>query len=297
MIIVRIVGGLTSQLHKYAVGRALALRLGTELKLDLDWFENPPPSDTPWPYQLDKFSLVAGIATPQEVRQVRGYPLWNRVVRRVNRQWGRPLLSSREVNIGTLTPAQWAQLPDKVYLYGEAGGDALIRPIRSTLLQEFQLRAPWSARAGQYAELMQAAAFPVSLHVRRGDFISNASAAQFHALTGLDYFHEALGVVLRAHPNAQFFVFSDDPEWVTAHLLPSLPPGSVTVELLASEEDFVLMSRCRGNIICNSGFSWTAAWLNDAPDRMVVSPKRWLQDDALNAAAMKAMHQPDWVYL
>jgi len=297
MIIVRIVGGLTSQLHKYAVGRALALRLGTELKLDLDWFENPPPTDTPWPYQLDKFSLVAGVATPQEVKHVRGHPWWNRVVRRVNRQWGVPLLSSREVNIGTLTPAQWTQLPDNVYLYGEAGGDAFIRPIRDTLVQEFQLRQPWSDRAGQYAAQISAAAYPVSLHVRRGDFISNASAAQFHALTGLDYFHQAVTVVLGAHPNAQFFVFSDDSAWITEHLLPTLPSGSVSVASLASEEDFVLMSRCHGNIICNSGFSWTAAWLNDAPNRLVVSPSRWLKDEALNAQAMKALHQPDWVYL
>lgn len=297
MIIVRIVGGLASQLQKYAVGRALALRLGTELKLDLDWFKNPPPTDTPWPYHLDKFSLVAGVATPQEVRRVCGHPWWNRLVRRINRQWGSPLLSSREVSIGTLTPAQWAKLPDNVYLYGETAGDALIRPIRDTLLQEFQLRQPWSDRARQYAAQINVATYPVSLHVRRGDFISNASAAKFHALNGLDYFHQAVAVVQRAHVNAQFFVFSDDPDWVTEHLLPTLPFGSVSVVSLASEEDFVLMSRCHGNIICNSGFSWTAAWLNDAPDRLVVSPSRWLKADALNAQAMKDLHQPDWVYL
>lgn len=296
MIIVRIVGGLASQLHKYAVGRALALRLGTDLKLDLDWFENPPPTDTPWPYQLEKFSLMAGVATPQEVRRVRGHPCWNRVVRRVNRQCGSQLLSSREVSIGTLT-AQSAKLTGNVYLYGETGGDALIRPIRDTLMQEFQLRSPWSERAGQYAALINAAAYPVSLHVRRGDFISNSSAAQFHVLTGLDYFLKAVAVVQQAHVNAKFFVFSDDRDWVTEHLLPILPIGSVSVASLASEEDFVLMSRCHGNIICNSGFSWTAAWLNDAPDRLVVSPSRWLKDEALNEQAMKDLHQADWVYL
>jgi len=297
MIIVRIVGGLTSQLHKYAVGRALALRLGSELKLDLGWFKKPPPTDTPWPYQLEKFSLMAGVATPQEVRRVRGHPWWNRLVRRVNRQWGSQLLSSREVSIGTLTPAQWSKLTDNVYLYGETGGAALIRPIRDTLMQEFQLRQPWSECAGQYAAQINAAAYPVSLHVRRGDFISNASAAQFHVLIGLDYFLKAVAVVQHAHVNAKFFVFSDDPDWVTEHLLPTLPSGSVSVASLASEEDFVLMSRCHGNIICNSGFSWTAAWLNDAPDRLVVSPSRWLKNKALNEQAMKDLHQPDWVYL
>jgi hypothetical protein len=297
MIIVRIVGGLTSQLHKYAVGRALALRLGTELKLDLDWFKHLPPTDTPWPYQLDKFMLVADVAASHEVRRVRGNPTWNRVVHRVNRQLEHPWLSSREVNIGTITSGQWEQLTDNVYLFGETAGDVLFRQIRSTLLKEFQLRQPLSAKAGQYAAQMQASAYPVSLHVRRGDFISNASAAKFHVLTGLDYFHQALNVVLCAHPNAQFFVFSDDPAWVTAHLLPILPSASVRVSSLAAEEDFVLMSRCHGNIICNSGFSWTAAWLNDAPNRMVVSPSRWLKDEAKNIEVMKTMRLPDWLYI
>jgi hypothetical protein len=66
---------------------------------------------------------------------------------------------------------------------------------------------------------------------------------------------------------------------------------------LAAEEDLVLMSRCHGNIICNSGFSWTAAWLNDAPNRMVVSPSCWLKDAAKNAEVMKTMHRSDWLYI
>lgn len=297
MIIVRIVGGLASQLHKYAVGRSLALRLGTELKLDLEGFQNRSPTDTPWTYELYKFTLEASVATQQEVLRVRGNPLWNRVVRRFNRQFNVSWLASREVNIGALTPSQWSQLPDNVYLYGEVGGDALFRSIRPTLMQEFQLCQPWSASADQYAAQIQAADFPVSLHVRRGDFISNPTAAQFHELTGLDYFLQAVDVVLRSRPNAQFFVFSDDVAWVDEYLLPSLPHGSMIVDSLASEEDFILMSRCRGNIICNSGFSWTAAWLNNSPDRLVISPVRWLKDEVKNAEVMRNMYQPDWVYL
>ena len=135
------------------------------------------------------------------------------------------------------------------------------------------------------------------MHVRRGDFISNDSAAEFHAHTELDYYLHAVAVVLRIHKNAQFFLFTDDPGWVTSHLLPSLPVGSVTVNFLSNEEDFALMSLCCGNIIANSGFSWTAAWLNTSPRRLVISPKIWFKDEDWNAVAMKAMNQPDWIYL
>jgi hypothetical protein len=297
MIIVRIVGGLASQLHKYALGRALALRLGTELKLDIEWFKNPPPSDTPWQFQLEKFKLNFNCATPLEVRQVRGHPFWNRIVRWFNRRFKFLFLRSREVNIGSVTPEQWMKLPDNTYLYGEAFGDTLIRSIRPMLLQEFQLREPLSSEALKYVDLIKATDYAVSLHVRRGDFIFNATAAKFHAHTELDYYFHAVAVVLRNHINAQFFLFADDPDWVAVHLLPGLPAGSVIVNSLSNEEDFVLMSLCCGNIISNSGFSWTAAWLNTSPCRLVISPKLWFKDEDLNALAMKAMHQPDWIYL
>lgn len=297
MIIIRIVGGLASQLNKYALGRALALRHGTELKLDLDWFDHPSSRDTPWPYHLDKFEIVAGIASLDEIHRIRGNNLYNRAARRINRLVGRSLIKTRMIDIGSLTPERWAALPDNVYLYGETCGDLLFRPIRRRLREEFRLRGELSAAAERYVEAIDATVFPVSLHVRRGDFVSNPHAAQFHALTDTEYFREAAAVVLRVHPAARFFVFSDDAAWVAEHLLPRLPAGTRLVDSLACEEDFTLMSRCRGNIICNSGFGWTAAWLNEALDRIVVAPKRWLKDDALNDAMMRSMHQADWTYL
>jgi hypothetical protein len=297
MIIVKIVGGLASQLNKYAVGRALALRHGTSLKLDLDWFECTPSGDTRWPFHLDKFAIVAEAATADDVRRIRGSDLRVRAIRRINRLLRRPLLPSRVVDLGSLAPDQFLALPADVYLHGEACGDALFRSIRSRLLEEFRLRSGLSADAQRFESEIRQATYAVSIHVRRGDFISNPNAARFHELTGLDFYCEAARLVLDSRPDAQFFVFSDDVGWVTDNLLPVLPAGSVVVDGLVCHEDFSLMSHCRGNIISNSGFSWTAAWLNDAPDRIVVSPKSWLKDPALNEAVMRSMQQAGWIYL
>ena len=42
-----------------------------------------------------------------------------------------------------------------------------------------------------------------------------------------------------------------------------------------SWQDMMLMSRCRHHIICNSTFSWWAAWLDPRPDKLVLAPERW----------------------
>lgn len=82
MIIIKIMGGLTSQMHKYALGRVLSLKYNVPLKLDLTWFDNPK-SDTPWEYQLDYFNINATIATVSEIKKLKGNNLFNRIARKI----------------------------------------------------------------------------------------------------------------------------------------------------------------------------------------------------------------------
>lgn len=72
-----------------------------------------------------------------------------------------------------------------------------------------------------------------------------------------------------------FFVFSDDISWVKGNLD---IPQAVYIEGNTGKDAYIdmqLMSLCRHHIIANSSFSWWGAWLNPAPDKIVLAPDRW----------------------
>ena len=70
----------------------------------------------------------------------------------------------------------------------------------------------------------------------------------------------------------KFIIFSDDPDWCRNeffgenYIISDL--GDAYIELCA-------MSLCDHNIIANSSFSWWGAWLNNNPNKIVISPSKW----------------------
>jgi hypothetical protein len=52
------------------------------------------------------------------------------------------------------------------------------------------------------------------------------------------------------------------------------------------------MTLCRHFVIANSSFSWWAAWLSDASNKLVMRPRRWFQDHRYHNADVCP---PDWI--
>lgn len=136
-----------------------------------------------------------------------------------------------------------------------------------------------SERTLQMAATIDADAHAVSLHVRRGDYLLPKFYASSGCVCRISYYRNAVAEMLRRMPEAHFYVFSDDIEWVRANL--PLPRADYVDwnTGVDSWQDMMLMSRCRHNIICNSTFSWWGAWLNAHPDKVVVAPDHWYAGD------------------
>ena len=72
-------------------------------------------------------------------------------------------------------------------------------------------------------------------------------------------------------PNCFYIICSDDIEWCKDNF-------KIKNVYYSNEKyyhDLFLMSCCEHNIIANSSFSWWSAYLNNNPDKKVISPKKW----------------------
>lgn len=269
MIVTRIRGGLGNQMFQYACGRAAALRLGTDLGLDLrDWAK-----DQPHPYALPHFKVQT--VTPEGLPPGRGSGL----LANVRAALGSKLETFRESSIGYDPGIQ--SVSDGTLLKGYWQSERYFADQEAAVRADFQFtEAPKGETARLLAEIEAAPA--VSLHIRRGDYVSNAKYNAAHGTTGLDYYRKAADVVANAMPqDPVIYAFSDDPEWVRDNL--SLPFELRFVshnDGSTAHDDLRLMSACEHHIIANSSFSWWGAWLNPSKTKTVVAPAQWFGDPA-----------------
>ncbi|WP_163407787.1 alpha-1,2-fucosyltransferase [Flavobacterium ajazii] len=119
----------------------------------------------------------------------------------------------------------------------------------------------------------------VAVHIRRGDYITDAITNQFHGSCSFEYYTEAISLITSQLENPTFVFFSDDSEWVKENF-EDFEFNKIFVDHNKGSDswmDMFLMSICSHNIIANSSFSWWSAWLNNNPKKKVVAPKNWFQ--------------------
>jgi hypothetical protein len=273
MIIVKLMGGLGNQMFQYAAGRRLSNFRGTELKLDLSWFESISAVDTRRQYELGAFTIQEQFASSEETGRFREGLLL--------RKFGFlfPFRERRHIHEKHYQfDPDILRLPDNVYLDGYWQSPKYFSDIQDMIQTEFAVRTgPDDVNRRMADEIAGAEA--VAVHVRRGDYVSNPATSNYHGTCSMEYYQIAVKAILGRVKQPHFFVFSDDPAWARENF--PLAGLKTVIDQNGADrafEDMRLMSLCKYHIIANSSFSWWGAWLSKNPEKIVIAPKQWFND-------------------
>jgi len=126
-----------------------------------------------------------------------------------------------------------------------------------------------------------------AIHVRRGDYLK---FPKFHPVQTMEYYHKAMEKV----SCNRYLIFSDDVKWCERHFKGN---EFIVSEPASSAIDFKMMMACEKFIIANSSFSWWAAWLGEAEEKVVVAPKNWFGKKLAPTHPTKDLIPEDWIQI
>lgn len=268
MITIEVIGGLGNQLFQYATGLSVAKKLNTELIVDISRAIK---------YDVHPLRLIelqcSSIFNPN--RSVYEKIIKHRKLSKVN-----PFVY-REKSI-TFSDDVFNVL-NGTKIYGYFQSEMYFSDIREQLLTEFIPNKTTLIKNSKLIESIRREN-SVSVHIRRGDYISDQNASVTHGICSQEYYIKAIDYLKKNHiinKDTYFYVFSDDISWCKENI--SYGENTIYIDGNEPELDLYLMSKCKYNIIANSTFSWWGAWLNNNLDKVVISPEKWFQNNRLSS--------------
>jgi hypothetical protein len=296
MIIVRLNGGLGNQMFQYAAARRLAEVHNTELGFDLSPFE----SDILRNYELDVFNISGRPASAEELECVNLSVINKNLVKHagidltgippVKGRWKLKYVPERSFSFDP----EILHLPDNVYLEGYWQSERYFSDACDVIREDLSFKISPSGKNKEIQDIIHSTE-SISIHIRRGDYISNPKTNQIHGTCDISYYSAAVDYISGKLDSPHFFIFSDDPEWVGSNF--SIPGDVTYIVHNGSDkayEDMRLMSSCRHHIIANSSFSWWGAWLSQNPDKVVIAPEKWFNESDVDT---KDLIPGSWIRL
>lgn len=275
MIINLLKGGLGNQLFQYAAGKSLSIFHKTSHSLDISNY-SAQISSNQTPRNLDIFDLKisAEIAGDQDIDRLRPPNFYllnlirsfrNKYIHRYYLDWKPEIFSAG----------------NDLYLDGYFQSEKYFLTCIDDLRKEFSLHQRYIEPIVSIWNKISASPMPVSIHVRRGDYVKNARMRDIYDVCSVNYYSLAITNILNQCPDATFFIFSDDVDWVKSskffplHAILVSEMKTMLGDSLRPSQELFLMSQCQHNIIANSSFSWWGAYLNQNPNKIVIAPKLW----------------------
>jgi Glycosyl transferase family 11 len=158
--------------------------------------------------------------------------------------------------------------PDGTIYHGYYQSYRYLEECRPSLLRWFRFRLEYRARseAMLFAYRRRYRRPIVSIHVRRGDYVSTGYEDTWGNLASDGYYERAVETI---GDDVTYLVFSDDLDWCRRSL-------NVERALYVDADhctSLCLLTICDVNVVANSSFSWWGAFLN--PNAEVYAPSRW----------------------
>jgi len=284
-ITVALVGGLGNQLFQYAAGRALSLRTGGSLLIDLSWFDEVlhESGTTIRKYSLEPFKLPLRLMCKKSYdipKLSRFGSLLSCLRGRLGLSFGIKRYYEKsycfDVNVLNLQAPVWLSGYWQSYRYFE--------DIANLIRQEIGAIRNLSPESQSFLEQIQSTN-SVCIHIRRGDYVSSKAASEYHGLCSIEYYQHGVEVVTESVDSPQGFVFTDDPVWVRENLSLRIPFTLVDANGPDNaHQDIWLMAACKYFIIANSSLSWWGAWLCPDKEKRVVYPARWFTNPNIDTS-------------
>ncbi len=196
-------------MFQYAAGRALSLRRGQPLYLDVSEFAGYSLHQG---FELNRiFNCSAAVSTRAEVSSILGWQSF----RRIRRVMTRPSMARLRRNELIVEPyfQYWPgidQVPQSCYLIGYWQSERYFRDQEAAIRTDFAFTLPLTGRNAELAKHI-GSVNAVSLHVRRGDYANNPATTAMHGLCSLGYYKEAIQYISARVERPYFFIFSKPP--------------------------------------------------------------------------------------
>jgi hypothetical protein len=290
----KVCGGLGNQLFQYAAGLALARRHQARLIIDASFYRTKSHRS----FQLNQLELDYELQGDEKsVQAYSSTPTGEFVGGGTNcndepRQHTDICFSERsfcfDERFITITPP--------AVLQGYYQSERYFADLRNELRTQIRLRAQPCARFYEALNAIESSKAPVAMHVRRGDLITASGVHPVHGCLAWPYYSKALHIISRLIDNDyDLFIFGDDLA-ALGEMQPKIARSIIVSHSdLSAAEDLILMKKCRHFITANSTFSWWGAWLGEAPDKIVISPRQWFSPSGLRQSNVCDLIPEGWL--
>lgn len=281
-------------MFQYAIGQILSQRQQTELFLDIRFFDQDASlqATTPRDFEINVFNNDYKIANKEVIKGFFNPDFSAKIKRKLGLNYPKIF---NETKMGY--NEEIFNYTSPLYLSGYFQSYKYYRDHEDFIRSLF--RFPKEELKDRYRTILEATrnTNSVSVHIRRGDYINDASIQRIHGNCDKNYYLKAIQLICEKVENPKFYFFSDEPEWVEKEFW-DLTHHSEFIDSRKEQSwvDMFLMSECKHHIIANSSYSWWAAWLNRSRNKTVIAPKNWFALEKLNKEAEDLLPE-DWHHI